>query len=76
MQKRYIFALEMNDIWNMDSRSLIKMLKKDGWELDRVKCSHHVFIHLTKKGIVVVPHPKKDIPIETTNSISKQAGLK
>ncbi|WP_073220610.1 type II toxin-antitoxin system HicA family toxin [Aequorivita viscosa] len=60
----------------MDSKSLIKMLKKDGWELDRIKGSHHVFIHLTKNGIVVVPHPKKDIPVGTTSSILKQAGLK
>lgn len=52
------------------------MLKKGGWELNRIKGSHHVFTHLTKNGIVVVPHPKKDIPIGTTNSILKQAGLK
>lgn len=60
----------------MNSRALIKMLKDDGWELSRVKGSHHVFKHLNKTGIVVIPHPKKDIPIGTTKSILKQAGLK
>lgn len=52
------------------------MLETDGWILDRVKGSHHVFRHPTKKGIVVVPHPKKDIPKGTQGNILKQAGLK
>ena len=29
-----------------------------------------------KKGIVTVPHPKKDLKKGTENSILKQAGLK
>ena len=60
----------------MDSSTLIKHIKADGWYLDRTKGSHHVFIHDTKEGIVVIPHPKKDVPIGTVNSILKQAGLK
>lgn len=59
----------------MKSSSLIKMIKNDGWELDRVKGSHHVFKHPTKNGIVIVPHPKKDIPKGTISSILRQAGL-
>lgn len=60
----------------MSSLVLIKLLEADGWVLDRTKGSHHVFKHPTKKGIVVVPHPRKDIPSGTYNSILKQAGLK
>lgn len=60
----------------MTSSLIIKTLEDDGWILDRTKGSHHVFKHPTKKGIVVVPHPKKDIPVGTYNSILKQAGLK
>lgn len=60
----------------MDSKSLIKMIEDDGWYLDRTKGSHHVFRHETKKGIVVIPHPKKDLPLRTVNSILKQARLK
>jgi predicted RNA binding protein YcfA (HicA-like mRNA interferase family) len=44
--------------------------------LVRIKGSHHHFKHPVKKGIVTVPHPKKDIPKGTYNSILKQAGLK
>lgn len=60
----------------MSSKTIIEMLETDGWILDRVKGSHHVFRHPTKKGIVVVPHPKKDIPKGTQGNILKQAGLK
>lgn len=60
----------------MKSSSLIKMIQKDGWQLVRTKGSHHHFKHPDKKGIVTIPHPKKDIPIGTTNSILKQAGIK
>ena len=57
----------------MKSSSLIKLIEKEGWELVRTKGSHHHFKH---KGIVTIPHPKKDIPIGTVNAILKQAGLK
>jgi predicted RNA binding protein YcfA (HicA-like mRNA interferase family) len=60
----------------MKSDSLIKSIEKDGWFLVRTKGSHHHFKHPVKKGIVTVPHPKKDIPKGTYNSILKQAGLK
>lgn len=60
----------------MDSVSLIKLIETEGWRLDRTKGSHHVFIHDIRKGIVVIPHPKKDVPKGTVSSILKQAGLK
>ncbi len=55
-----------NSIFNgkeqeVDSRALIKELKRDGWELVRVNGSHHHFRHPTKPGTVTVPHPKKDL---------------
>ncbi|BFQ94075.1 MULTISPECIES: type II toxin-antitoxin system HicA family toxin [Gallibacterium] len=60
----------------MDSKTLIKMLEKDGWYLVNVVGSHHQFKHPIKKGRTTVPHPKKDLQIKTVNSILKQAGLK
>ena len=58
----------------MNSREIIKMLKKDGWMLVRSKGSHSQFKHADKKGLVTVPHPNKDIPLGTFKSIKKQAG--
>lgn len=60
----------------MTSNDLIKILKKDGWYLERTVGGHHHFKHKSKKGIVTVPHPRKDLPQGTLNSILKQAGLK
>jgi predicted RNA binding protein YcfA (HicA-like mRNA interferase family) len=60
----------------MGSREVIDRLRADGWKLDRVKGSHHVFVHDSKPGIVVVPHPKKDLPTGTLRSILRTAGLR
>ncbi|WP_078923640.1 type II toxin-antitoxin system HicA family toxin [Thiothrix eikelboomii] len=60
----------------MNSKDLIKMVEEDGWYEVRVKGSHHHFKHPTKEGLVTIPHPKKDLPQGTVNSILKQAGLK
>jgi len=60
----------------MNSKEIVKMLKKDGWTLVHVKGSHHQFKHPSKKGKVTVPHPKKQLPLPTVRSILKQAGLK
>lgn len=60
----------------MNTSRLIRMLEEDGWRLVRVNGSHHQFKHPTKPGLVTVPHPNKDLPIGTTKSILKTAGLK
>ena len=53
-------------------KKIIKRLKEDGFELIGIKGSHHKF----RKGVltVIVPHPKKDLPIGTAREIAKQAG--
>ncbi len=60
----------------MTSTEIIKILKHDGWQLYHQKGSHCQFKHAFKKGRVTVPHPKKDLPIKTVQSIFKQAGIK
>ena len=60
----------------LDSRDVIRELKRDGWyEVNQVG-SHKQFKHPTKKGRVTVPHPKRQIPIGTLKSIEKQARVK
>lgn len=60
----------------MNSKEIIKALKKDGWVEVGQKGSHVQLKHPEKKGRVTVPHPKRDIPIGTLKSIEKQAGIK
>jgi len=55
-----------------NSKKLIKRLVNEGWELVSVKGSHHKY---RKSGLtVIIPHPKKDLPIGTARSIAKMAG--
>ena len=54
---------------------MLKLLKQNGWELDRIAGSHHVMI----KGIhtIVVPvHANRDLSRGTQEKILKDAGLK
>jgi predicted RNA binding protein YcfA (HicA-like mRNA interferase family) len=59
----------------MKSADLIRELTAAGWVLNRVRGSHHIFTHSDKPGIVVVPHPKKDLGHGLVAAIRKQAGL-
>jgi len=57
------------------SHEIIKILKDAGFVLDRIKGSHHIFLHPQNKKRAVVPHPKKDLPHGTASTILKQAGI-
>ena len=59
----------------MSSSELVRAIKTAGWQLDRVRGSHHVFKHPTQPGIVVIPHPKKDLGPGLVAAIRRQAGL-
>jgi predicted RNA binding protein YcfA (HicA-like mRNA interferase family) len=59
----------------MKSADLIRELQDAGWTLDRVRGSHHAFKHPARSGIVVIPHPKRDLGIGLVAAIRKQAGL-
>ena len=59
----------------MRSVDLIRLLRSDGWALDRVRGSHHVFKHPDRPGHIVVPHPKKELGKGLVAAIRKQAGL-
>ncbi len=37
--------------------------------------SHHVFTHPQRPGIVVAPHPKKDLGKGLVKAIRQQAGI-
>lgn len=60
----------------MNSAAVMKWIQANDWQLVRVSGSHHHFRHPFKAGLVTIPHPKKDLPPGTLNSILKQAGLK
>lgn len=57
-----------------NSRDIIARLRQDGWELVSTKGSHHKFRHPVSGKIVIVPHPKKDLPTGTARNIARHAG--
>lgn len=60
----------------MNSGKLIKLLETtDGWVRHVQRGSHCQYKHPCKTGKVTVPHPKKDLPIKTVDSILKQAKI-
>lgn len=58
------------------SREIFKLLKADGWYINRTTGDHFQFKHLTKPGTVTVRHPVKDLNLNNIKSIEKQAGIK
>lgn len=59
-----------------NSRKIIKRLKDEGFAEVSVRGSHHKFRKADDDGVktVIVPHPKKSLPLGTAKSIAQQAG--
>lgn len=57
-----------------NSREIIRRLQKEGWLLERVTGSHHVFKSPVSGETIVVPHPKKDLGKGLVHAIYKGAG--
>jgi len=59
---------------HVKSADIIREIEAAGFELDRVRGSHHVFKHPERQTIVVVPHPKKDLGKGLIAAIRRQIG--
>jgi len=54
------------------SKKIIQRLQADGFALVSIRGSHHKY---RKNGrTIIVPHPKKDLPLGTARSIARAAG--
>ena len=58
----------------LGSSDVIRVLREHGFFFVSQKGSHAKYKHATGR-IAIVPHPKKELPIGTTRSIIRQAGL-
>ena len=60
----------------MKVREPLKLLKKDGWEIDRMRGDHRQLVHPSKPGTVTVSgHPSDTVHPKTLKSVFRQAGL-
>ncbi len=58
----------------MNDKELLKLLKQNGWEVKRIKGSHHILQKEDK--IETIPVHGKDVPSGLLNAILKRTGLK
>jgi len=56
-------------------REAVRALERCGWQLDRVKGSHHVFRHPDHQHRVVVPVHARDLARGTLNAIIEASGV-
>jgi predicted RNA binding protein YcfA (HicA-like mRNA interferase family) len=59
----------------MNGKELLKILKENGWEVTRIKGSHHQ-VRKGNKTFPVPVHGKKDIAKGTLHNILKLAKIK
>ena len=59
-----------------NSRDIKRRLEHEGWILERVAGSHHVFKHPVSRETIVWPHPKKDLGHGLVHAIDKKAKWK
>jgi predicted RNA binding protein YcfA (HicA-like mRNA interferase family) len=59
----------------MTGKQLIKLLKQQGWELERIQGSHHIMVKGSKTLSVPV-HGNRDLGKGLVHALRKQGGLK
>jgi predicted RNA binding protein YcfA (HicA-like mRNA interferase family) len=57
------------------ARVLVRFLEQNGFILDHVSGSHHIFYHPASKRRAVVPKHSRDIPIGTLLALLREAGF-
>lgn len=58
----------------MNSKQVVKALKKEGWMIDRI--TKHCIMKKGSKTVPIPMHGSKDLPIGTLKSIAKMTGVK
>ncbi len=61
---------------SISGKALCRLLHLHGWQLQRIRGSHHIYTHPDKAEILTVPvHANQDLKIGTLNKLLKDAGL-
>jgi predicted RNA binding protein YcfA (HicA-like mRNA interferase family) len=59
----------------MTGKELVKLFKKAGWRLDRIRGSHHI-MKKNESTVTIPVHGNKDIPKGLLEKLLKEGGLK
>lgn len=57
-------------------REVIKILKDNGWKLERIKGDHYIFRKEKQKYLTVIPISKNTVSIGVLKKIEKQTKIK
>ncbi len=69
-------ANKAQSIMAKNVREVMRILRRDGWYIDRTRGSHRMYKHPEKKGTVVVAgHPSEDMAEGTWRNVLRQAEL-
>lgn len=56
-------------------KQLIRVLERHGWQVHRIRGSHHILIHPERRQGVTVPVHNKELKRGTLGSILRSTGL-
>ena len=59
----------------MTGKDLVKLLVKAGWQVDRIRGSHHIMVKEGRRAVPVPVHGNRDLPRSLEKAIKKQAGI-
>lgn len=65
----------MSNLSSINSKKLIKIIEKLGFQLDHSTGSHFIFYHPENRKRAVIPFHKKDLPKGTIANILREAGI-
>ncbi len=56
-------------------QELIRALERVGWQLDRIRGSHHVMVHVEQRRALTVPVHNRELKAGTLAAILRSAGI-
>ena len=59
----------------LTAKELISVLERRGWELDRTRGSHHIYIHPASQRTLSVPVARRAMSIGTLTRLFKDADI-
>jgi predicted RNA binding protein YcfA (HicA-like mRNA interferase family) len=61
---------------HISGQRMCRVLERHGWRLDRIRGSHHIYVHPTRPGLASVPvHGNQTLRPDTQKNIMRAAGL-
>ena len=59
----------------LTAKELIRVLERKGWEFDRSRGSHHVYVHPATRQTLTVPVARRVMSIGTLSRLLKDADI-